>query len=50
MQLGMEILGIFQNNDIFFLILVLKILVEPLVQFQEQMFNIIPNVPIMFSQ
>jgi hypothetical protein len=50
MQLGMENLGIFQNNVVFFLIWLFLILVEPLVQFQEQMFNIIPNVPIMFSQ
>jgi len=50
MQLKMENLGIFQNIVIFFKFWLFLILVEPLVQFQEQMFNIIPNVPIMFSQ
>ncbi len=49
MQLGMENLGIFQNNVVFFQFWLFLILVEPFVQFQEQMFNIIPNVPIMFS-
>jgi hypothetical protein len=36
MQIGMENLGIFQNNVVFFLFWLFLILVEPLVQFQEQ--------------